>query len=431
MKKTPAMLTALLLALAVPAAGVLAAEPVEELWNRTFGGQAWDEGLCVRQTADGGFVMTGLTQSEGAGGSDVWLIKTDSGGSEQWSKTFGGSRHDKGHCVRQTSDGGYMVAGWTQSYGQGAADIWLIKTDSGGDEVWNKTFGGSGNDEGHSTGQTSDGGYMVAGWTQSYGQGGADAWLIKTDAGGDEVWNKTFGGPEDDYVQSAQQTSDGGYILAGWTYSAGNGGADVWLIKTDPSGDQVWSKTFGGAEDDYGLSVQQTSDHGYIVAGWTYSSGAGQADVWLIKTDPGGDEAWSKTFGGPDADFGHSVQQTSDGGYIIAGNSHSYGTDGSDVWLVKTDASGNEQWNRTFGGREADFSHSAQQTADGGYIVAGETYSFGAGKIDAWLIGAGKPTGTPAVYQWVAFGVVAAVLGLGTVLLMRKRVPTRGGDRAD
>jgi hypothetical protein len=251
-----------------------------------------------------------------------------------WWRTYGGTDEDYGYSVQPTSDGGYVVAGYTSSYGSGGADAYLVKTDSAGDTLWTRTFGGESYDYGFSVQQTSDSGYIVAGWTTSYGNGQDDVWLIKTNASGDTLWTRTYGGTDDDYGYSVRQTLDGGYIIAGWTSSYGAGNQDLWLIKTDAQGDTLWTRTFGGESYDYGFSVQQTSDSGYIVAGMTYSYGNGYTDAWLIKTDAQGDTLWTKTFGGGSYDNGYSVQQTSDSGYIVAGHTTSCGNGEHDVWLI-------------------------------------------------------------------------------------------------
>jgi hypothetical protein len=262
----------------------------------------------------------------------------------------------------------------------------LIKTSSNGIEEWRQFFGGSKKDMVYSVQQTSDGGYILAGYTDSFGAGSCDAWLIKIDSAGNKLWDRTLGGSREDDVKSVSQTSDGGYILAGYTASSGAGGFDAWLIKTDSHGNELWDKTYGGSEYDYGYSVQQALDGGYIVAGFTYSFNEGNSDVWVIKTDSEGREKWNKTFGGSNSDRAESVQQTSDGGYIIAGYTASFGAGGSDAWLIKTDAAGNEEWNKTFGGSDANQALDVKETSDGGYILAGLTKSHDAGGTDLWLI---------------------------------------------
>jgi len=321
-----------LIASAVPAT---AAEGINitEKWNRTFGGASDDYGYSVQQTADGGYILAGDTRSYGAGDADIWLIKTDSKGNEQWSRTFGGTKADlldRG-SVRQTSDGGYVITGYTYSYGAGDADVWLIKTDENGNEVWNRTFGGAGLDWGHSVQQTSDGGYIIAGYTWSYGAGSDDVLLIKTDSEGNELWNRTFGGSYEDRGCSVQQTPDDGYIMAGST----NNRQDAWLIKTDSDGNEEWNTIFGGAAMDEGYSVNPAKDGGYIIAGYTGSYGADSADFWIIKTDAYGNEEWNATFGGTGLEKCYSVEQTSDGGYIAAGYTNSFSAGYTDVWLIK------------------------------------------------------------------------------------------------
>ncbi len=359
--------------------------PFEE-WNRTFGGADDDWGSSAQQTSDGGYIITGRTGSYGAGGDDLWLIKTDKNGKEEWNKTFGGADDDWGGSVQQTSDGGYIITGGTESYGDSKEDVLLIKTDKNGKEEWKKTFGGVYIDWGSSAQQTSDGGYIITGRTTSYGAGDHDVLLIKTDKNGKEEWKKTFGGAYSDIGYSVQQTSDGGYIITGWTMSYGAGGCAVLLIKTDKNGKEEWEKTFGVASIDWGSSVQQTSDGGYIITGWTMSYGAGGQDAWVIKVDKNGKEEWKKTFGGAEDDVGSSAQQTSDGGYIITGYTKSYGDGEEDAWLIKMDKNGKEEWKKTFGDAYYDRGNSAQQTSDSGYMIAGVTNAYDAGGRDVWLI---------------------------------------------
>jgi hypothetical protein len=365
----------------------------KEEWNKTYGGSGWEDGISVQQTSDGGYIICGITSSYGAGEDDAWLIKTNASGNEQWNKTYGGSEVDYGLSVQQTSDDGYIMVGYTASYGVGGAgngDIWLVKTNSSGIEQWNKTFGGISWDFGHAVQQTSDNGYIIVGQTESYGAGDVDIWLIKTNPSGIEQWNKTFGGSKLELGPSVQQTSDKGYIITGCTNSTNSGDSDLWLIKTNASGDEQWNKTFGGIYRDEGQTVQQTSDGGYIIAGATNTSN--NMDLWLIKTNASGNEQWNKTFGGSKWDissfhyFGHAVQQTSDNGYIIVGTTESYGAGDWDVWIIKTNASGNEQWNKTFGGRDEDYGHSIQHTSDGGYIISGLRNSSGVDGQEVWLI---------------------------------------------
>jgi len=343
-------------------------------WWRIYGGTDNDVGYSVQQTTDGGYIVCGSTESRGAGGADVWLIKTDAHGETLWTRTKGGSDWDEGYSVRQTGDGGCIIVGYTVSYGAGGGDVYLIKTAANGVTTWTKTFGGQLAEEGRSVQQTTDGGYVVAGLKWTYGGNDTlNVWLLKTDANGETTWTRRYGTGWD-FANSVQQTTDGGYIVAGST----NGASDAYLIKTKDNGDTSWTRTIGGTDIDEVNAVEQTSDGGYIITG----HGAGYNNVCLVKTDSSGNTIWSKNFGGPDA-CGNSVHQTADGGYVVAGWVSSFGAGGSDVYLIKTNSSGDTLWTRTYGGLYEDRGTFCQQTDDGGYIVAGYTCSFGPGSPDS------------------------------------------------
>ena len=363
----------------------LFAQAPDTLWTRTYGGTEDDNGYSVQQTSDSGYIIAGYTESFDVGYGDVYLIKTNADGDTLWTKTYGGTSSDQSRSVQRTSDGGYIIVGYTRSFGAGQEDIYLIKTDSSGDTLWTKTYGGTDADKGSSVQQTSDGGYIIAGYTKSFGAGSWDVYLIKTDVDGDTLWTRTYGGTDIDYGYSVQQTYDGGYIVVGFTY-VGTINADAYLIKTNSSGDTLWTKTYGGSWTEHGYSVQQTSDSGYIITGQTSSFGAGSDDVYLIKTDSVGDTLWTRTYGGTKMDMGWSVQRTSDGGYIIAGGTRSFGAGDCDVYLVKTDANGDTLWTRTYGKEDYDCGHSVQQTFDKEYIVVGVIDMFSTEGGDVYLI---------------------------------------------
>jgi hypothetical protein len=314
----------------------------DSLWTKNFDG---DVGYSVQQTNDGGYIITGLKSVFDSSFNlegNVFLIKTDENGDSLWTKTFGGTENELGRSIQQTNDGGYIITGYTNSFGNGTEDLYLIKTDNNGDSLWTKTFGDTNGEEGYSVQQTNDGGYIITGVKSFFSNGlTLDIYLIKTDENGDSLWTKTFGGTSNETGSSIQQTNDGGYIISGSTWSFGNGVTDVYLIKTDENGDSLWTKTYGGTGRETGSSIQQTNDGGYIITGSTQSFGNGGYDVWLIKTDGNGDSLWTKTYGGIDDDGGSSVQQTNDGGYIITGYTSSFGNGDIDIYIIKTDGNGN------------------------------------------------------------------------------------------
>jgi PKD repeat protein len=375
-------------------------------WYKTYGGIGNEEVYGSRsliETSDGGYALVGWTYSYGSGGRDGWLIKTDAYGNIQWNKTYGKAADDDFSTVIQTDDGGYAFAGGSWNQDRGAFDLFVVKTDSNGNMQWNLTYipdsSGGSLDWGAAWTmiKTSDGGYIISGSIRhhpSHPTGDWDAWVVKVNATGQVQWDKPYFSGQDDGGGGIIQTADGGYAFVGATQSWGGYGGRIWLVKIDGSGNQQWVKTYGGGggPTDNAYSIVQMSDGGYMIAGYTCASGAGSSDFCLIKTDSLGNQIWLKTYGGVNDDQAHSMVQTSDGGYVLAGYTKSFGVGGSDVWLVKTDPSGNQQWNEIFGGANDDRAASAIQPSDGGYAVAGCTNSFGAGSYDFLLIKLASPS---------------------------------------
>ncbi|MBI3500659.1 MAG: T9SS type A sorting domain-containing protein [Bacteroidetes bacterium] len=356
-------------------------------FQKTYGGTKDDIGNVTVQTNDGGFIIAGITESFGEGNFDIYLVKATSDGVMQWSKTFGSTNNDRAYSVQQTNDSGYIIAGYTNGFGLGNDDVYLLKISSNGTLQWSKTFGGQGNDIASFVQQTNDGGYILTGFTNSFGAKVPNIYLIKTYSDGTMQWSKTYGGTvSSSEGNSVQQTNDGGFIITGYTSSFGAGSVDVYLVKTASDGTLQWTKTFGGTGDDYGYSGRQTIDGGYIITGETYITGGGISDMYLIKTDSNGSLQWTKIFGGSSNDEGgYAVEETNDGGFIIAGETRSFGSGYLDVYLVKTTSSGILQWSKTFGGTGSDRGNFVQQTNDG-FIITGYTGSFGKGAGDIYLI---------------------------------------------
>jgi Leucine-rich repeat (LRR) protein len=357
----------------------------QNVWQKTFGGSGSDWASSIQQTKDGGYVIAGYTESFGAGGCDVYIIKLDENGNKVWEKTFGGSGCDTASCIKQISDGGYIVAGETNSFGEGNWEIYIIKLDENGNKLWQETFGGADNYHAVSIQQTKDGGYIVAGYIESESEI-CSVYIIKLKENGSKVWEKIYGGNDDDRAYSIQQTTDGGYIIAGYTKSFGAGESDIYVIKLDENGHIVWQKTYGGSNYDLANSIQQTKDGGYIIAGYTESFGTGGRNVYIIKLDENGEKEWEKIYNINYLDEAFSIMQTADGGYIVAGYTYSFGEGGSDVYIIKLKENGSKVWEKIYGGNDHDGASSVQQTTDGGYIVAGGTSSFGAGKSDVYVI---------------------------------------------
>ncbi len=361
-------------------------------WTRTyFTGDDWDWAYDVQQTTDGGYVIAGFTYPPGSPFSTfVYLIKTDSEGDTLWTKVYGGSANwqdDIAYAVQQTPDKGYIVVGMTMSFSVGGEDAWILKTDSLGDTLWTKAYGGAEDEQLYSVQQTPDGGYIIAGGTSSFGAGPPgtyDVWLLKTNSLGDTLWTRTYGDTLDDGHGLVQLKADGGYIVGahGQSYSGGN--LDIWFMRTDSSGDSLWFKTYGGPDHDVIDDFRQTSDGGYIIVGTIGIPSS--PDIWLIRTDSLGNVQWDTTYGGAGEEFGRGVDTTAYGDFVVTGWTWSFGAGGEDVWVIRTYDDGRVHWDRTYGGPQNDWSECIRITSDSGYVIAGNTESFATAWMDVWLL---------------------------------------------
>ncbi|MEM8929076.1 MAG: hypothetical protein AAGC45_12820 [Bacteroidota bacterium] len=389
-------------------------------WTFSFGGTGDDSARSLIQTDDGGYAILGMTNStdgdlaiKALPVNDYWLVKLTADGNLDWQKTYGGSKDDQGQQIIQTSDGGYAITGYAMSddgdgsNNEGFHDNWILRLDASGNILWERSFGFSGHDHSYDLVETADGGFFFSGFldvTSSNGEGSTDKnsltahgvgefWGTKIDGDGNLEWRKFFGGTNNDRSFGVVNAHDGGYILTGASESDDfditnpKGSYDFWAVKVDKTGNFVWENSYGGTGIDQAQDIFATLDGGYVMVGNTFSSDTqvtknhGQSDVWLIKIDANGQLLWQKSFGGTGFDAAHSIRGTSDGGLLICGNSKSFDGDvgenfgENDIWIFKTDASGNMQWEKSFGGLSLDFGYDAIETDNGTIILVGETTS--------------------------------------------------------
>jgi len=409
----------------------LVAQAPDMEWQKSFGGSGIEEASGVQQTTDGGYIIVGFTQSNNAnvtgnhGGKDVWIIKVDVTGNLQWQKALGGSGNDEAFNVQQTSDGGYIFAGYTSSVNgnvtgnHGNDDAWVVKLDANGNIQWQKALGGTLQDRAADIRIAADGGYIIAGFTMSndgdvtLNHGWCDVWIVKLNSEGNKQWDKTLGGTYCDVLNCIDLTSDGGFIISGNTNSEDgdvNGGNssinnyDIWAAKLDASGTIQWQKTLGGSDLENAYSIQQTPDGGYFTMGFTASGDGdvtgyhGNGDMWAIKLNASGNIEWQKALGGSLIDYGYSALLTADGGYILGGftganDGDVVGNHGNcDFWILKLNAAGNIQWQKTMGGTLMDRAVSIKKTTDNGYVLAGYAWSNDGditqnyGNDDFWVV---------------------------------------------
>jgi hypothetical protein len=347
-------------------------------FRHVLGNTGYDYGISARQTFDKGYIVCGSTTSVGSGNTDVYMIKTDSLGVPVNEKHIGGINVDQGSCIRQTADSGYVILGYTNGMGAGGYDIYVIKTDLQLNILWNKTYGGTDWDFGNSIEQTSDGGYIICGSTYSYGSGDEDYYLIKTDAKGDTLWTRTYGGKGREEGRAAIQTADGGYALTGYSMSLGDTLGDFYTLKTNATGDVIWTNKFGGTQLDLANDILEQKTGGFIVCGETKSFGAGKSDGILLEISDTGSSGRTYLIGNKEDDYLQSLTERIDGKIMFAGFTKSYGYGGKgDIYfgIINTDWTHFEA--TTFGGKDGkEITGSIEPTNDKGAIICGTTNSF-------------------------------------------------------
>jgi hypothetical protein len=419
--------------------------PVE--WQRSFGGTNDDRARALTQTADGGCLVGGFSNSRPASGSngnktssdfgnyDFWIVRLDALGNKLWDQTYGGTGEDVLFSVQETRDGGFLLGGYTASGASGnkrsgnfgGYDFWVVRVDAQGARVWDQVFGGTDDDYLRSLTQTADGGFLIGGQSLSAPSGNKtsplygtnDFWIVRLSANGSNMWDRSFGGSGPDRLQSLQQTSDGGFILGGVSLSGPSGNKsspnyglnDYWIVRLDAAGNKLWDRSFGGTDNDELLSLVQTADGGFILGGFSWSGAngnkttrnSGSSDFWVVRTDANGNKLWEQSFGGRDSDSIRSLAQTRDGGFILGGISASgvtgnktspYYGGTADFWVVRLDAAGNRFWEQSFGGTGDDGIWSLQQAADGGFLLSGGSDSVPGGNktspnfgnYDFWVV---------------------------------------------
>lgn len=365
-------------------------------FEKTYGNADSNRANAVIKTKAGGYAFTGSYDVDGFFSNECYLVATDETGDTLWAKTYGSKVEteafksvtgsgNEAFDLLQTNDDGFLFIGERHEIVGGQSDVYAVKTDKDGQLLWGKVYGGPQDDYGYAVTQTEDNGFIIAGFTESFGAGIRDLYLIKIDSAGELLWTKTFGGTSIDSAFSMQETSDGGIIITGFTFSFSDS-SDIYVLRCDANGDILWQKTYGGASNEIGYSIIETLDGGYIICGETESFGAGTKDAYLVKVDVDGILEWSKTYGAENFESGNSIIQVPNGDYIFAGYTRSFGEGGQDIFVVRTDQLGNLIWTKTYGGSFDDAANSILATTDNAFIVTGFSKSFGSGFSDVYLV---------------------------------------------
>ena len=372
-----------------------AEEKSDYYFSKVFGAYDAEMGYSIQHTSDNGYIISGATSSYWAtdslprifktqhGVTDAIIAKLDSMGEAEWIYAYGGELFESAFNVQETNDGQYFFAGYTNSTGAGLYDIWIVKLDNNGTQIWEKTIGGQNSDLGLHSDLTADGGYIITGYTIPDGQTDKDFYLVKIDVNGNVEWEKTYGDSSSQTAKYIQETSDSGFIIAGdsWTATTNN---DIYIVKTDRDGDTIWETKIIESNNDQAFSIKETNS-GYILIGTTTSLGMGNKDIWVIKLDNQGSVEWNKTYGGEALEYGFDIIQHGNG-YVFTGSTSSYGTEFYDIWILKIDASGELIWDVIYGGPMIDIGRAIIENQSGGFTLLGQTSSYGSGEYDFWVL---------------------------------------------
>ena len=382
--------------------GSAVSQPPDSLWSRTYGGDLYDECRAILQTTDGGFLLAGQTSELDSTPqiADCWLLKTDANGDCVWNHRIETTGLEHPYDLIPCYDGTFVVAGNDRASSAFANDFWLLKVDSMGDTVWDRTYGGPGVDACEAVLQTPDSGFVLGGWTESFGAGGKDFWLVRTDSDGDSLWSRTFGGSWAEECHDIVLTSDGGYLLVGEVLDPVSS-YDIWIVKTDTNGDSEWSRTYGGFHEEYCLSAAQSADGGYVLAGYFHSLYTANEDALIIRTDADGDTLWTRMFPRPPElqDWCEALCRMPDGSSVLAGCRGVNISDdyGGDFWLFKVSSAGDSVWSRVFDTGSVEWCFGLKPTADGGFVMVGTKQPTWPDLPDVWLVRIGPTSSVPAV----------------------------------
>ena len=420
----------------LPASGQAVCPPLIQ-WQKSFGTLAAERARAVQQAPDGGHIIGGDAESWSTGGNktsenfglcDFWIVRTDADGNKLWDRSYGGSGDERFAALDQTVDGGFIFGGstWLDSTGgvktstnYGNTDYWIVRTDAGGNILWDRTFGGAWHDYLGDVRQTTDGGFVLAGWSASETNeiksappiSGEDFWIVRLDANGQKLWDRSYGGFFNDQARHIRQTADGGFLIGGYSEHGGFGMLDFRVMRIDANGNLLWDKHFGGVARDALLGMTLTADGGALLGGWSESGRSGNktaalygsSDFWVVGIDWQGNKLWDRSYGGTSHDILETLSAASDGGFLLAGYSFSppggtktaplINSAGYDFWVIRTDAGGIELWQDTFGGANSEACNATAQTTDGGFILVGTSASTdgdrrgtGFGSDDYWLV---------------------------------------------